>query len=102
MRNAGQLGPASIAQMDDLDSLLTTATDSPPAKHSTPPRSISAIEIFRLRCEARAYLYACRQLTLTAAVDALQEMAVRDGLIVTFGQDAIQAILAKEFEAVNV
>jgi hypothetical protein len=39
--------------------------------------------------------------TYTKAVDRLQADAMRDGLVDKIGQDAVQAIMAKAFEAVR-
>ena len=60
--------------------------------------SPSAVEVFRLRCWARAHLWAAGVLGLHEAVDVLQSDAERDGLIDNIGQDAVQAIIAENFE----
>jgi hypothetical protein len=62
-----------------------------PAAHPSP------LEVFALRCWARAFLYACGELSLQDAVDALQEYAETSPLIQEIGQDAVQAIMAWEF-----
>jgi hypothetical protein len=46
-------------------------------------------------------LWAAGELSLHDAVDVLQADAVRDGLVAEIGQDAVQAIMAKAFEAVR-
>jgi hypothetical protein len=71
------------------------------APHSPPAARPSALEIFIARCEARAVLWAAGELSLHDAVDVLQADAVRDGLVAEIGQDAVQAIMAKAFEAVR-
>jgi hypothetical protein len=58
-------------------------------------------EIFRARCEARAKLWQCGELSLHEAVDGLQAAAVRDGVVAKLGQDAVQAIMTQAFEAVR-
>jgi hypothetical protein len=59
----------------------------------------SPLEVFALRCWARAYLSANGELSLQAAVDELQECAAASGLVLEIGQDAVQAIMASEFGA---
>ena len=66
-----------------------TAVDSRP----------STIDVFVARCEALAMLVAHGQEDLANAVDRLQAAAVRTGVIDEFGQDTIQAIMAKAFES---
>ena len=58
---------------------------------------IDLLEVFRERCEARAYLVEVGYLPLHQAVDELQASAVRDGLVDQIGQDAIQKIMAAAF-----
>jgi hypothetical protein len=62
----------------------------------------SPVEIFKLRAWARAYLWASCMLSLHEAVDELQHHAERAGLVDEIGADAVQEILAREFEAVDV
>ena len=57
------------------------------------------LEVFALRCWARARLWAEGELSLHEAVDSLQEYAVGSGLVAEIGQDAVQAIMAHEFGA---
>lgn len=59
---------------------------------------MTAIDIFRARCEARAILYAVGELDLHEAVDVLQEAALRTGLVDVIGQGAVQSIIATAFE----
>jgi hypothetical protein len=61
----------------------------------------SALEVFTLRCWARATLWQVGEYDLHQAIDPLQEAAERDGLVAKLGQDKVQAILAKAFEAVQ-
>lgn len=70
--------------------------------HQADPRDAQAarptsVEVFVLRCWARARLLAEGELSLHDAVDVLQELAERTGLVTLIGQDAVQAILAAEF-----
>jgi len=58
---------------------------------------VDAIESFKERACARAYLWNVGELDLQEAVDALQEIAKRSGLIDCIGQDAIQSIIAEAF-----
>lgn len=60
--------------------------------------SASVLQIFSLRCWARARPYAEGIIDLHAAVDVLQAAAERDGLINTIGQDAVQELIAAEFK----
>lgn len=57
----------------------------------------STEQAFRLRCWARATLYAAGELDLIEAVDGLQAAAVSTGLIASIGTDAVQAIMANAF-----
>jgi hypothetical protein len=59
----------------------------------------TALEVFIIHCWARARLWAEGELSLHEAVDVLQELAERAGLVALIGQDAVQAILAAEFGA---
>lgn len=61
---------------------------------------IPAVDVFRARAEARAWLvYACL-LDLQTAVDGLQEAAELTGLVKDLGQDAIQKMMAAAFAIV--
>jgi hypothetical protein len=62
---------------------------------------IDPLTVFVARCEARALLWQAGKLDLHEAVDRLQADAMRDGLVDKIGQDAVQAIMAKAFEAVR-
>jgi hypothetical protein len=57
--------------------------------------------VFAVRCEARATLWAAREIELHEAVDKLQHDAERDGLVTAIGQDAVQAIMAQAFARVR-
>jgi hypothetical protein len=59
---------------------------------------LTALQVFRARCEARALLYVAGELDLHEAVDALQAAAIASALIREIGQDAVQAIMAEAFE----
>jgi hypothetical protein len=61
------------------------------------PKLVDPVEAFRLRCEARAYLFSIDELDLHEAVDQLQFDAERDGLLELLGQDAVQTIMADAF-----
>lgn len=66
------------------------------------PPAASLLDMFRLRCWARAMLYGEGFLGLHDAVDVLQADAEFLGLVDVIGQNAVQAILAREFGAMNV
>lgn len=59
------------------------------------------IEVFALRCWARARLYAEGELELHDAVDELQASAETSGLVDAHGQDAVQAVMADAFREVR-
>lgn len=59
-----------------------------------PPDPVAA---FRPRCEDAARRFDDGDLDLHDAVDALQEDAVRSGLVEAIGQDAVQWIMAEAF-----
>jgi hypothetical protein len=61
---------------------------------------LDPLEVFVVRAEARALLWAAGEFDLHEAVDKLQADAVRDGLVDRIGQDAVQRILADCFAAV--
>jgi hypothetical protein len=65
-------------------------------------RQIDPIAAFQARCEARAILYGAGELDLHDAVDKLQADAVRDGLIKSIGQDAVQTDMATGFRPVRM
>ena len=73
-------------------------SSNPTKKHAARP---SALAVFTARCEARAKLWQAGELDLHDAVDALQAAAVRDGVIATLGQDAVQEIISKAFGVVR-
>jgi hypothetical protein len=57
----------------------------------------SAIEIFRERAEARVLLIHNGLLDFHLAIDELQESAVSQGLVATYGQDRVQEIMSQAF-----
>src|SRR4029077_18838468 len=59
------------------------------------------VEVFRLRCEARAFLVQEGEMDLHEAVDGLQASAAHLGLIEQIGQDTVQAIMAETFAGVS-
>ncbi len=71
---------------------------APLAMRAPAPRP-TPLEVFALRCWARAYLWAYGELSLHDAVDGLEEYAAESGLISQIGQDAVQTIMAAEFGA---
>jgi hypothetical protein len=58
---------------------------------------VPAREVFELRCWARAYLFASCAMPLHEAVDELQHAAVENGLVLSIGQDTVQAMIAAAF-----
>jgi hypothetical protein len=57
--------------------------------------------MFIARAEARAVLWQAGEFELQEAVDVLQAAAEASGLVDEQGQDAVQAIIAKAFGAVQ-
>jgi hypothetical protein len=55
------------------------------------------LEIFRLRCEARCLLIHNGLMDFHIAIDELQEVAVSQGLVATYGQDRVQEIMGEIF-----
>jgi hypothetical protein len=71
-----------------------------PLRHPVAAVRADPLKAFELRCWARALLWREGE-SLHEAVDELQANAVRDGLVASIGQDAVQAVLAKAFGAVR-
>jgi hypothetical protein len=71
-----------------------------PAAPSDRP-AVSPALIFTARAEARALLWQAGEFELQEAVDVLQASAEATGLVAEIGQDAVQAIIAKAFGAVQ-
>jgi hypothetical protein len=71
------------------------------ARRSEEGRCADPIEVFTARCEARAHLVAAGELELHEAVDGLQHAAERTGLLSALGQDAVQAMMADAFQAIQ-
>lgn len=68
------------------------------ARRAAPAQQhVDPLDAFRIRAQARAYLWAAGEYDLHEAVDVLQTTAVRDGLVDHIGQDAVQEILAASF-----
>jgi len=67
------------------------------AAHNSDPCSVPALEVFRLRAWARAYLFGVGELEPHEAVDVLQAAAVSTGLVDQIGVDGVQRIMADEF-----
>jgi hypothetical protein len=63
-------------------------------------RPVPAVDVFRLRAEARAILLESFLMDFHEAVDGLQAAAVAYGLIDEIGPDAVQKILADVFRSV--
>ena len=72
-----------------------------PLRHPVAAARVDALKAFKLRCWARAELWAACEFDLHEAVDELQAAAERDGLIETIGQDAMQAIMHDAFHRVR-
>lgn len=68
---------------------------------NTVPETITAEDIFRLRCWARATLFVAGEFDLHVAVDVLQEDAERSGLIERCGQDFVQRLISSAFRSVR-
>ena len=72
-----------------------------PLRHPVAAARVDALKAFKLRCWARAELWAACEFDLHEAVDELQAAAERDGLIEAIGQDAVQAIMRDAFHRVR-
>lgn len=59
--------------------------------------SVNPVEVFKLRCWARAHLVRAGEEDIHDAVDALQAAAVAAGLVRTLGQDHVQRLMSKAF-----
>jgi hypothetical protein len=65
----------------------------------TAGRRLDMVSVLQLRAWARAYLWSIGEYDLHEAVDILQQAAAeRYGLIAWLGQDAAQALIAREFQ----
>lgn len=84
-----------MATPDKVARRTSAATRAEPAARPSP------LAVFTARCEARALLWAARELTLHQAADELQVDAVASGLVAEVGQDAVQAVMAKAFARVR-
>jgi hypothetical protein len=72
-----------------------------PLRHPVAAARADPLKAFELRCWARALLWREGEIDLHEAVNELQASAVRDELVASIGQDAVQAVLAKAFGAVR-
>jgi hypothetical protein len=70
-------------------------------KRAEPAARPSALAVFIERAEARALLWQAGEFDLHQAVDELQAVAERDGLVTLLGQDAVQEIMSKAFGVVR-
>jgi hypothetical protein len=59
------------------------------------------LEVFAIRCRARARLFAAGEIDLHIAVDELQIAAEESGLVAAIGQDEVQRIIADAFRKVR-
>lgn len=66
-----------------------------------PADAPSKLDVFRLRCEARAELVIACLMDFHEAVDGVQAIAVREGLVAELGQDEVQAIVGAAFARVR-
>jgi hypothetical protein len=71
------------------------------SSYNRPAVPTTAREMFKARCEARAHLYGVGELDLHDAADALQEHAVKHGLVAEIGQHAVQWIISEAFRPVR-
>ena len=72
-----------------------TLMNAPAIKHTTVP---APIDVLTLRAWAQAFLWWAGEYQLAEAVDPLQEFAERAGLVAQLGADAVQRIIAEEFQ----
>jgi predicted P-loop ATPase len=59
------------------------------------------VEVLKLRASARAYLCAAGESNFEEAVSPIRDYAQQSGLLRGLGQDAVEAIIAAEFNAVE-
>jgi hypothetical protein len=86
------------ALVRDLSNTEVVTTSSQAEPRLVPSaKSISAEEIFRERCEARAILTEAAEFSLQDAVDVLQADAERTGPVDMLGQDAVQKMMVEAF-----
>jgi hypothetical protein len=78
-----------------------TGTTTTKRKSTITAEPVTALMIFKERCEARAVLCEACVYDLHEAVDVPQADAERAGLVAEIGQDAVQAIMAEAFGRVR-
>jgi hypothetical protein len=94
MKNIAAVVASTAARVVQTSCSLVSPSSSPAQACAPDP-----LEVFRLRCDARAHLYVEGLLDLHDAVDELQASAERDGLVVHIGQDAVQVVMGTAFAA---
>jgi hypothetical protein len=62
---------------------------------------LDSLEVFQLRCWARAALWQASEFSLAEAVDTLQDFAVDSGLTGRIGVDEVQRLMANAFAKVR-
>jgi hypothetical protein len=92
----GRRGAAAAAAQRQRRCGMTAAT-----ARAYPAARPSALEVFIARAEARALLWQAGVFDLHQAVDELQTVAERDGLVTLLGQDAVQQIISEAFRKVR-
>lgn len=70
---------------------MTAAARLPPVARANP------VEVFALRCRARARLWSTGEIDLQVAVDELEEAAAASGLAAAIGKDEVQRLMAEAF-----
>lgn len=89
--NAG----APVVLSGDLNNPADSTARAQGLRHPTP------LQIFELRCQARAMLVRFGALDFLEAVDVLVEGSMFSGLVSELGVDAIQEIMAREFRGLH-
>lgn len=65
--------------------------------HVSQPQLLGDVEDFAECCEVHAWFFAKGWVSLHTAVDNLQRLAERWGLVDELGQDSVQAMIAEPF-----
>jgi len=96
MKNAtSRATRVALSSSDSGNTKNCSISDPAVSAQAAPPNLIT---VFKERCEARALMVAEGMLDLQEAVDGLQEIALKQGLVQYHGPDAIQQIMSDAFK----
>jgi hypothetical protein len=85
----------ALSTSDSGNAKNCNISDLAVAAQASPPNLIT---VFKERCQARALMVAEGMLELQDAVDSLQEIALKQGLVQYHGQDLVQQIMSDAFK----